>query len=177
MKILKSRRADYIESLYQQYARHIYTLSLRLLGKAPAAEKATITVFLKLAQFLHQGIGMENIQGLLLRITVDVALQQFGGSERVAATPSKLTRAQIQAEECFDHKSLNASLLEPCIQELPLRSRFAFVLHDIEGFPHEEIATMLKWTLRLAKTSLAEARLEIRQLLSNRDQAWAPTIS
>ena len=166
MKIVREKaRASPVELLYRQYASRVYSLSLYLLGDVPAAEQATTDAFLSLARLLHQRSTPKNVETLLIGITVEIARRHFGGNIRTFSFPAEVEREGLQAP--LDHQTLNAPALEAAIKGLPLDLRFAFVLHEIGRLSHEDIATMLGWTVGLSKESLFRARVELRRLLSN----------
>lgn len=168
MNVLKASRGDPIELLYQSHARSVYSLSLRLLDDVPAAERVTATAFLTLARLLYQRPTSANVEQLLMRITVDLLLQHFGRNMLRCPTPRQLEATD--REEPLTLQTVNGPALESAIPKLPLNLRFAFVLHDVHRFSHEDIASMLGWTLSLTKGVLFNARLELRQLLLDGSQ-------
>jgi RNA polymerase sigma-70 factor (ECF subfamily) len=172
MNIFQRARADPMALLYRRYAGRVYSLSLRLLGDVAAAEKVTTTVFVILARHLDQLPDSTNLEDWLKRLTVDVALRYFHEGARRSQALHEVESADERVElwMCLNDLSLNVPALEAAIRKLPDDARFVFVLHDIEGFSHEKIAEMLGWTIDAVKAAVARARLELRELLSNRTQ-------
>ncbi|MFN8006822.1 MAG: hypothetical protein U0V70_07335 [Terriglobia bacterium] len=172
MNSSRSARADTNDSLYRWYAGRVYSLSLRPLGDVPAAEKVTAAAFITLARLSHQRSRPTNDETQLMGIKVDMVRRQCGGSVPRSQTPHEVEPLQKRElpGRTLDAQILNPPALEAAIRLLPLNSHFAFVLHDVERFSHGDISAMLEWTISLAKTSLAEARMKLRQLLSNRLQ-------
>ncbi len=165
---IEKARASPVELLYRQYASHAYSLSLHLLGEVPAAEKATGTVFATLARLIHQRAIPTNIENVLIRITVDVALRHFGGSVRRSLVPAEVESDKRDGlQGLLDRQAFNGPALEAAIKGLLVDLRFAFVLHDTGRLSHEEIADVLGWTVGLSKESLFKARMELRRLLLN----------
>ena len=64
--------------------------------------------------------------------------------------------------------SIDRMTLEKAVESLPAGYRLIFVLHDIEGYEHEEIANMLKVTVGTSKSQLHKARMRLRQLLTKK---------
>ena len=170
MKTFRERaRASPVELLYRQYASRVYSLSMRLLGDVAPAEKVTTDAFIALARLLHQRATPTKIENLLIGVTVEIARRYYGGNLRTSPAPAKAEsdgRETLQVP--LDHQTLNPPALEPAIKRLPLDLRFAFVLYETEQLSHQEIATMLGWTVGQSKESLFRARLELRRLLLDR---------
>ena len=173
MNKAQDMRGDPTEWLYRQYGRRVYSLSLRMLGDIQAAEEATATVFIRLARGLHRRPVPTDVEDLLLRSTVGVLLRHLG--DRTSETPPEAgaTEEGHSAPRSLDPEGLAFPLLEDAIRRLPVDSRFAFVLHDVEGLSHEKIAALLGWTPNSAKAALAKARLELRELLLNQTRLAA----
>ena len=66
--------------------------------------------------------------------------------------------------------SVDRVTLERAVASLPPGYRMVFVLHDVEGFEHNEIATMLECSTGNSKSQLHKARLKLRELLRYPDQ-------
>jgi RNA polymerase sigma-70 factor (ECF subfamily) len=157
------------EWLYRLYAGRVYSLSVRLLGDVAAAEEATAAVFIKLARGLGQRPVPANVEDLPLGTTVAVLLRQLDDQRSEAAA----TGERRAAPRSLEPEGLTSAGLEGAIRRLPVDSRLAFVLHDVEGLSHEKIAGLLGWATGTVKAALAKARLELRELLL-KDNRLAP---
>jgi RNA polymerase sigma-70 factor (ECF subfamily) len=168
MQLFKSRDVASIESLYQRYGRHVYSLCLLLLDDASAAEETTATAFLKVARLLHQRPTPTNVEKLLVGITVGIVR----GRAKEIAPQSPVSgeaggeREEARSQGCLDPETITRPALEAAIRKLPPYLRIAFVLHEVGRLSHDEIAVMLGWTVSFSKATLAKARLELRGLLS-----------
>ena len=171
MNIFQTARADPIELLYQRYASRVYSLSLRFFDDIPAAEKATTTAFVTLARLLHQRATPKKVETLLIGIIVDIERQHYGSVSIPGTSRDFGVEEKEETERALDPEALNGPVLEAAIKKLPLDLRFAFVLYEVEKLSHEEIATMLDWTISRSKSTLARARLELRGSLLETGQA------
>jgi RNA polymerase sigma-70 factor (ECF subfamily) len=162
---VQEMRGDPTEWLYRQYAGRVYSLSLRMLGDIQAAEEATAAVFIRLARALEGRPIPPEVEDLLLRTTVSVLLRHLGDQRSEASPQAGVSGQRRAALRSLGQRSLAPALLEEAIRRLPVDSRFAFVLHDVEGLSHEKIVALLGWTPGSAKAALAKARLELRELL------------
>jgi DNA-directed RNA polymerase specialized sigma24 family protein len=104
-----------------------------------------------------------------MRTTVGVLLRHLRDRPERSEVPPKAgaTEDGPSAPRSLGQGGPAPVLLEEAIGRLPVDSRFAFVLYHVEGLSHEKIAAMLGWTLGSAKTALAKARFELRELPLN----------
>ena len=162
--------AEAFEELYRQHYRRVYSLCLRMLGNGAQAEDTTQEVFLQVFRKLGSFRGDSAFTTWLHRLTVnqvlmhfrkrDVKIERTGDEETfatVADTPLLSTRRVSLVERLS---------LEKAISELPPGYRTVFVLHDVEGYEHEEIANMLGVNVGTSKSQLHKARMKLRHLLS-----------
>jgi RNA polymerase sigma-70 factor (ECF subfamily) len=152
--------------IYRQHAGRVYALCLRLTGDAAAAEERTQDVFVRVWHKLHSFRGESAFASWLHRLTVNVVLLErraTGRRERrvaPAADPEMLERAGAGEPVV----GLNIDL-ERAIAALPKGAREVFVLHDIEGFPHAEIARLTGIAEGTSKAQLFRARRLLREML------------
>jgi len=158
------------ERLYRQYYKRVYSLALRMLGNAMQAEDLTQEVFLQVYQKIGSFRGDSAFTTWLHRLTVNQVLMHFrkrgvklertaeeGDFNNVVETPLQSTR-RISI--------IDRLALDKAISQLPPGYRSAFVLHDVEGYEHEEIANMLGISVGTSKSQLHKARMRMRDLLS-----------
>lgn len=153
--------------LYRQYAGRVYALCLRLTGDAADAEERTQDVFVRLWDKVGSFRGESAFTSWLHRLTVNVVLAERRTSWRrerrvaPAADPAVLERAgrggEVQAGLAID--------LERAIATLPDGAREVFVLYDIEGYSHVEIARLTGIAEGTSKAQLFRARRLLREKL------------
>ncbi|HMG34687.1 MAG TPA: sigma-70 family RNA polymerase sigma factor [Blastocatellia bacterium] len=158
------------ETLYQQHNRRVYSLCMRMLGSGSKAEDMTQEVFLQVYRKIGSFRGDSAFTTWLHRLTVNQVLMHFrrrgvklehtseeGDFTNVVETPLQSTRRISMVEKIA---------LEKAIEQLPPGYRTVFVLHDIEGYEHEEISDMLKVSIGTSKSQLHKARMRLRELLT-----------
>src|SRR3989442_2108524 len=160
------------EKLYEQHHRRVYSLCLRMLGDGSQAEDLTQEVFLQVYKKIGSFRGDSAFTTWLHRLTVNQVLMHFrrrgvklehtseeGDFANVVETLLQSTRRISMVERLA---------LEKAISQLPAGYRTAFVLHDVEGYEHEEIAKMLGVTIGTSKSQLHKARMRLRELLNKK---------
>jgi RNA polymerase sigma-70 factor (ECF subfamily) len=161
--------ADAFEQIYRRHFRRVYALCLRMLGDPTRAEDMTQEVFVQLFNKIGSFRGESAFTTWLHRMTVNLVLMYF----RKASTRSELltdegeTPIQIVrgTENPETMPVVDRIALERAVQQLPPGYRSVFVLHDVEGYEHDEIARMMKISAGTSKSQLHKARLKLRQLL------------
>lgn len=160
------RRA--FEALYRAHVSRVYSLCARMCGGRERAEELTQDVFVRAWEKLPLFRGESAFSTWLHRLAVNVVLNARKAERRdgarieddeegdgVDALPSR--RVARHAERLD---------LEAAIALLPPGARRVFVLHDVEGYKHEEIAEMLGVTAGGSKAQLHRARLLLREALN-----------
>jgi len=138
------------ERLYRRYLSRIYSLCARLSGSRERGAELTEEVFVRMWQELPQSQGEPAFAAWMHRLATDVALNGPELEERTAATLE-------QDSEPLD--------LSEAIDRLPADARGIFVLHDVEGFKHEEIAEIFGITAGGSKARLRRARVLLKDAL------------
>ena len=153
--------------LYRQHAGRVYALCLRLTGEAGAAEERTQDVFVRLWDKLSSFRGESAFSSWLHRLAVNVVLNEQrarGRREqrvRPVADPGALERGGGRGEPTV---GLRIDL-EHAIAGLPDGAREVFVLFDIEGYGHAEIADLVGIAEGTSKAQLFRARRLLRERL------------
>lgn len=151
--------------LYRQHAGRVYALCLRLTGDGRDAEERTQDVFVRLWDKLRSFRGDSAFSSWLHRLAVNVVLNErrtTGRRERrvmPAEDPDNVAGAQHAAPL---HLNID---LERAIAELPDGAREVFVLYDIEGYGHGEIAQLVGIAEGTSKAQLFRARRLLREKL------------
>ncbi len=159
------------ERLYQTYHRRVYSLCLRLVGNVADAEDLTQEVFLHLYRKISSFRGDSAFTTWLHRLTVNLVLMHLR-RRRPNYEPMDDTelKALLEAHRADDGMSriVDRIALERALMALPIGYRTILVLHDLEGYGHEEIARMLGVTVGTTKSQLHKARLRLRRMLKRR---------
>ncbi len=154
------------ERLYRAHVGRIHALTRRL-GSEPEADELTQEVFVRAWQGLAGFRGDAAFSTWLHRVAVNVILTRRAGHavrrERMVEGDEALEQLAAPART-RDH-GLD---LERAIQRLPEGARRVFVLHDVEGYRHEEIAAALGVTTGTSKAQLHRARTLLRERLGGR---------
>jgi len=170
------------EELYRANSRRVYALCLRMLGNPTEAEDLTQEVFLLLFRKIHTFRGDSAFSTWLHRLTVNLVLMNLRKKPApvvsIEATPDADdgTASQgldIGGTDLSLEGSLDRINLARCIAQLPAGFRTMFVLHDIQGYEHHEIAKLLGRSIGDSKSQLHKARTRLRELLHEiqRDKA------
>lgn len=154
------------EQLYRQQVGRVYGLCLRLSGDAGRAEELTQDVFVRAWQRLGTFRSASRLSSWLHRLTVNLAcsaLRSLGRHEERFTNSDQLDLAQ----ERRPASTSTAMDLERAISALPARAREVFVLHDVQGYQHNEIAELTGIAVGTSKAQLHRARRLLRESLTS----------
>jgi RNA polymerase sigma-70 factor (ECF subfamily) len=168
----KNGDAEAFSKLYTLHKRRVYTLCLRMLGNVSEAEDMTQEAFLHLFRKLASFRG-ESASTWLHRLTVNLVLMHLRKKglnlvsleETINPSDEDSPRRDFGSRDPVLAGSVDRVSLEHAVALLPPGYRMVFVLHDVEGFEHNEIATMLDCSTGNSKSQLHKARLRLRELL------------
>ena len=157
------------EHVYRTHLNHVFSLCVRMTGDRARAEELTQDVFVRAWEKLPSFRGESAFSTWLHRLTVNVVLNErrvdvrdrgrnVSSDDDDESTPPAGSTSQPMHAEKLD--------LERAIARLPKGARKVFVLHDVEGFTHEEIGSMLGVTAGGCKAQLHRARLLLREALT-----------
>jgi RNA polymerase sigma factor, sigma-70 family len=157
------------EMIYERYHRRTYSLCLRMTNSGTEAEDITQEVFIQLFRKIGSFRGDSAFSTWLHRMTVNQVLMHFrrrGVQNEKTTEDGEMPEQIVQGTENYNRMPiLDRIAIDKAISELPNGYRTVFVLHDIEGFEHEEIARMLGLSVGTSKSQLHKARLKLRGLL------------
>ena len=157
------------EEIYHRHFRRVYALCLRMMGNPTEAEDMTQDVFLQLFNKIGMFRGDSAFTTWLHRMTVNQVLMHFRkrSTRSEKLTDEGETPIQIVQGTANPNKMpvVDRIALERALQQLPNGYRTVFVLHDIEGYEHFEVADMLGIAEGTSKSQLHKARLKLRQLI------------
>ncbi len=155
------------EMIYKENAPRVFMLCLRLSGGTQdAASELMQTVFIHAWRGLSTFRGDSALSSWLHRLTVNAMLESSRSENRRTARVLSIEDPEgIGAESVRETPDLHIDL-ERAIAGLPEGARMAFVLHEIEGFQHEEIAKQLGVTTGTVKAQLHRARQLLMKALN-----------
>lgn len=159
--------------LYSLHKRRVYSLCLRMLGNVAEAEDLTQEAFLQLHRKIATFRGDSAFSTWLHRLTVNVVLMHLRRKglnlisldEALDPSPDHGPSRSFGAPDLRLTGSIDRMTLEKAVEDLPAGYRLIFVLHDIEGYEHNEIAAMLDCSIGNSKSQLHKARMKLRESL------------
>jgi RNA polymerase sigma-70 factor, ECF subfamily len=174
--ILRAQKGDAaaFERLYQLHSRRVYALCLRMVSNPVEAEDLTQDAFLQLFRKIHTFRGESGFSTWLHRLTVNIVLMRFRKLKRVELPLEDVRddreesgRAPIDpgAEDLGLSGLIDRVNLARAVERLPEGYKQMFILHDVEGYEHNEIAEILGCSVGNSKSQLHKARVKLRQML------------
>jgi RNA polymerase sigma-70 factor (ECF subfamily) len=163
------------ERIYDRHHRRVYSLCLRMTQNPPEAEDLTQEVFIQLFRKLGSFRGESAFTTWLHRLTVNQVLMHF---RKRSVKDEKTTEDGETPEQTLPGTENHSRMpivdrlaLDKAIAQLPRGYRTIFMLHDVEGYEHEEIARMLGLSIGTSKSQLHKARMKLRNLLRQQNSA------
>jgi RNA polymerase sigma-70 factor (ECF subfamily) len=160
-------------TVYSLHKRRIYSLCLRMVGNVAEAEDLTQEAFLQLHRKIATFRGDSAFSTWLHRLAINVVLMQLRKKglslisldEAMEPTPDEGPSRSFGAPDLTLTGAIDRLALERAVADLPTGYRLIFILHDVEGFEHNEIAAMLDCSIGNSKSQLHKARLKLRDAL------------
>jgi RNA polymerase sigma-70 factor (ECF subfamily) len=177
--------AEAFEFLYHLHKRRVYSLCLRMTGNTAEAEDLAQEAFLQLFRKIATFRGESAFSTWLHRLSVNVVLMhlrrkglpEVSLEETTEAAQEDGPKRDIGAKDQVLVGSIDRVNLERAIEHLPPGYRTIFVLHDMEGYEHNEIAEMMGCSIGNSKSQLHKARMKLRDLLQLPEQGAARSAS
>jgi len=168
----KQGDAEAFETLYNLHKRRVYSLCLRMTANTAAAEDLTQEAFLQLFRKIGTFRGESAFSTWLHRMAVNVVLMQLRKKglpvvslEETMETEDDAPRKEPGAQDGVLAGSIDRLQLQRAVDALPPGYRRIFVLHDVEGYEHNEIAGLVGCSIGNSKSQLHKARMKLRDLL------------
>ena len=158
-----------IRELYRRHSGRVYAVVRRLAGEDALAEDWAQEAWVRVFRALPSFRGESRFTTWLHRIAVNSALHGRRWRERRARNEAPLTPALPVGGPT--EQAVLRMRLERALEKLPDRMRQVIVLHDVEGYTHEEIGEALGVTPGTSKSQLFKARARMRELLRPRQTA------
>jgi len=161
------------EYLYQAHCRRVYNLCLRMIKNPAEAEDLTQQAFLQLFRKIGTFRGESGFSTWLHRVTVNVVLMHLRRKKPTELLAEDLERRTSDGEVSREHGSSDTSMLGAverlnlmrAIRKLPSGYKQIFLMHDVIGYEHSEIAGLLGCSTGCSKSQLHKARQRLRRLL------------
>jgi len=179
----KQGDAEAFEVLYNLHKRRVYSLCLRMTANTAEAEDLAQEAFLQLFRKIGTFRGESAFSTWLHRMAVNVVLMRLRKKglpvvslEDTQDTEEEAPKKELGAPDAVLAGSIDRLQLERAVAALPPGYRMIFVLHDVEGYEHNEIAGMVGCSIGNSKSQLHKARMKLRELLktSRAEKAGKP---
>jgi RNA polymerase sigma-70 factor, ECF subfamily len=154
------------EALYRSHVNRVYALSYRLCGSPDLAEELTQEVFVRAWRKLGSFRGESAFSTWLHPLTVNVALSERRARKRRESRVTATDDLGMLEREGVPAPAGHPLDLERALGALPEGAREVFVLHDVYGYTHEEVANLTGIAAGTSKAQLHRARLLLREALS-----------
>ena len=162
------------EQLYRRYSGRVYAICLRMVRIESEAEDLTQEAFLLLFRKIHTFRGEARFSTWLHRLTINLVLMRLRKrrhpevsldtilepGEEESRPPVEFGAPDLRLNGVVDRMHLNGA-----IEQLPDGYKEMFLLHDVEGYEHHEIAEILGCSAGNSKSQLYKARVRLRKLL------------
>jgi RNA polymerase sigma-70 factor (ECF subfamily) len=155
--------AEAIRELYRRYSPRVYAVVRRLAGEDALAEDWAQETWVRAIRALPTFRGESRFSTWLHRIAVNSALH--GRRWRQRRTRDEVELPDTVPDQAVPDRTVMRLAIERALETLPNGMRQVLVLHDIEGYTHEEIAAFLGVTPGTSKSQLFKARARMRTVL------------
>jgi RNA polymerase sigma-70 factor (ECF subfamily) len=161
------------EFLYRSYSKRVYSLCLRMLKNTSDAEDLTQQVFLRLFRKIGTFRADSRFSTWLHRVAINAVLMHLRRKRPAEMHPASANQAATNLEAPHEFGSSDNSMLGAierfnlmrAISKLPAGYKKLFLLHDVIGYEHSEIAGLLGCSIGCSKSQVHKARKRLRRLL------------
>lgn len=174
IRLAQEGHAAAFEQLYRRYSGRVYATCLRMVRIDSEAEDLTQEAFLLLFRKIHTFRGEVRFSTWLHRLTVNLVLMRLRKrchaevsldamlepGEEESRPPMEFGAHDLRLDSVVDRMQLSGA-----IEQLPSGYKEMFLLHDVEGYEHHEIAEILGCSTGNSKSQLYKARVRLRKLL------------
>ncbi len=169
----KQGDAEAFQALYDKHKRRVYSLCLRMTANVAEAEDLTQEAFLQLYRKIATFRGESAFSTWLHRLSVNVVLMHLRKKGLPVVSLEETTQGAEEDSPKKDFGTQDLALagsidrlqLQRAVEDLPPGYRTIFVLHDVEGYEHNEIAEIVGCSIGNSKSQLHKARMKLRDLL------------
>ena len=162
--------AEAHETMYERYKRPFFNLIYRHTYNLEASEDLLQDSFLKIFSNLQHVQSDKSFVGWAYRIVINTCYSYLRSkkSKHQKTIPLEAVERTIKAEHQDVQEREMKKPLDEAIKNLPKKLRSVFLLHDVQGFKHHEIARMMGCSIGTSKSQLFKARMRLREYLKNK---------
>jgi RNA polymerase sigma-70 factor, ECF subfamily len=169
--------AEAFATLFHAHKSRVYSLCLRMTNNIAEAEDLAQDAFLQVFRKLGTFRGDSALSTWLHRITVNTVLMHFRRKSPVKVSlddtfkndgESKPVRREFGRKDGRLETAVSRLALTRAISELPEGYRTIFILHEVDGYEHREIAELLGCSIGNSKSQLHKAKLKMREMLATK---------
>ena len=169
------------DALFHAYQRRVYRQCYRMVGNPEDADDLTQEVFLQVFRKAHTFRGEASFSTWLHRLTINTVLMRLRRQRRWRATVTSFDAAPVADHGPREIPDNTRSLLvqarngtdtidlDMAITQLPMGYKAVLLMHDLEGYRHDEIARLLGISEGTSKSQLHKARIRVRALMDRTD--------
>ena len=174
IRLAQQGNAEAFERIYRLHNRRVYALCLRMVSNPAEAEDLTQEAFLQLFRKIATFRGESAFTTWLHRLSVNVVLMKLRRKTLAETSLEEETepdeetggpRKDIGGPDLLLTGSVDRVHLQRAIAELPPGYKSVFVLHDIQGYEHNEMAQIMNCSIGNSKSQLHKAKMKMRKLL------------
>jgi RNA polymerase sigma-70 factor (ECF subfamily) len=182
IRLAQQGNAAAFERLYQLHSRRVYSLCLRMVGNTAEAEDLTQEAFLQLFRKVATFRGESAFSTWLHRLAVNVVLMKLRKKSGTESSLEQITepddesggpRRDFGTADLRLTGSIDRVNLQRAVDQLPKGYKTVFVLHDVQGYEHNEIAQIMGCSIGNSKSQLHKARMRLRDLLQETERSKA----
>lgn len=174
--------ADAFATLFYNHRPRVYSLCLRMTNNTAEAEDLTQDAFLQVFRKLSTFRGDSALSTWLYRVAVNTVLMHFRKKglrqvslDETSSQDTRLVKREYGSPDDRLSGCVDRIALARAMQELPAGYRTIFLLHEIKGYEHQEIARILRCSVGNSKSQLHKAKLKMRELLGyQKNEAVVP---
>lgn len=159
-------------ALYDAHVDRVYRLAYRLAGSDDLAQDFTQETFIRAFERLRDFRGESSFSTWLHSITMSVTLNGLRKVKRFRARETEIDEALAHGAPTRSAEPDLKQRLAQAIDGLPTGYRTVFLMHDVEGYTHEEIAGALGLQPGTSKAQLSRARAKLREALADFAGEW-----
>src|SRR6202167_988230 len=174
IRLAQQGDAQAFKRIYRLHSRRVYSLCLRMVGNPTEAEDLTQEAFLQLFRKIATFRGESAFSTWLHRLAVNVVLMKLRKKSGTETSLDQLTepdedsggpRRDFGTVDLRLSGSIDRVNLQRAVDQLPPGYKAVFVLHDVQGYEHNEIAEIMGCSIGNSKSQLHKARMRLRELL------------
>jgi RNA polymerase sigma-70 factor (ECF subfamily) len=160
-----------MEEIYECYKGRLFSLAYRYTYNRQEAEDLLQDIFIKIFTHIRDVQKEQTFVAWVYRIALNSCYSYLRTKRSRDRHTLALSEIEGRKEEAVydSHEESFEKPLNEAISELPEKLKAVFLLHDVEGFKHEEIAQMLGFTVGTSKSQLFKARMKIREFLKTKE--------